>query len=129
MLRHSFCLKWFSILSVVWEHRVEGFSQAELRDLRHQFGDIWFQLATLMGHVDPAVTRGIYLEPFTSLQVDYLMCLLDEDEQTSVQALVRALAADTGRVVLGTGPAPVRSPGGGADQRAGWAAQTSRGRG
>jgi len=105
MLRHSFCLKWYSILSVVWEHRIDGFTESEIRDLRHQFGDIWFQLATLMGHADPAITREVYLEPFTSLQVDYLMSLLDEDEKTGLDALVRAVAADgAGRVLTGVDP-------------------------
>lgn len=101
MLRHSFCLKWFSILSVVWELRLEGFTTGELKDLRAQFGDIWFQLAALMGHASPEITRGTYLEPFTSLQVDYLMALLDEDEKAGVDALVRAIAADCGRVLTG----------------------------
>jgi integrase len=105
MLRHSFCLKWFSILSVVWEKRVEGFSDSEIKDLRYQFGDIWLQLATLMGHADPAVTRDIYLEPFASLRVDYLMSLLDEDEKTGFDALVRAMAADeAGRVLSPVDP-------------------------
>jgi hypothetical protein len=88
MCRHSFCLKWFSILSVVWEQRVDGFTESEIKDLRYQFGDIWLQLATLMGHVDPATTRDIYLEPFTSLRVDYLMSLLDEDEKSGLDTLV-----------------------------------------
>jgi integrase len=105
MLRHSFCLKWYSILSVVWEHRIDGFTESEIRDLRYQFGDIWFQLATLMGHADPAITREVYLEPFTSLQVDYLMSLLDEDEKTGLDALVRAVAAEgAGRVLAVADP-------------------------
>ncbi len=105
MLRHSFCLKWFSILSVVWERRIDGFTDSELKDLRYQFGDIWFQLATLMGHADPAVTRDIYLEPFAGLQVDYLMALLDEDEQAGLDVLVRAVAAEgAGRVVAAADP-------------------------
>jgi hypothetical protein len=101
MARHSFALKWFSILSVVWEQRVDGFSGEELKDLRDQFGDIWFQLAALLGHADPATTRDFYLEPFSSLQVDYLMSLLDEEEQTAVDALVRAVAAGSGRALTG----------------------------
>jgi hypothetical protein len=105
MCRHSFCLKWFSILSVVWEQRVDGFTESEIKDLRYQFGDIWLQLATLMGHVDPATTRDIYLEPFTSLRVDYLMSLLDEDEKSGLDTLVRAVAADsTDRVLVAADP-------------------------
>jgi integrase len=107
MLRHSFCLKWFPVLSAVWEQRVDGFTGNEVKDLRYQFGDIWFQLATLMGHADPAVTRDVYLGPFTGLQVDYLMSLLDEDEKAGLDALVRAVAADgAGRVLAGRQPPP-----------------------
>jgi integrase len=99
MARHSFALKWFSVLSVVWEQRVEGFTGEELKDLRHQFGDVWFQLATLLGHADPATTRDCYLEPFTSLQADYLMSLLDEEEQTAVGALIRSVATHSTRTL------------------------------
>jgi hypothetical protein len=108
MARHSFALKWYSILSVVWEQRVEGFTSEELKDLRDQFGDIWFQLAALLGHADPATTRDHYLEPFTSLQADYLMSLLDEEEKTAVTALIRSVAASSRRTLTG----PV-SPAGG----------------
>jgi integrase len=106
MARHSFALKWFSILSVAWEQRIAGFSSEELKDLRDQFGDIWYQLAALLGHRDPMTTRNVYLEPFTSLEVDYLMSLLDGEEKDAVDALVAAVAADTGKVlsaVRGTG--------------------------
>ena len=99
MLRHSFALKWFSILSAVWQPRIDGFTGEELRDLREQFGDVWYQLATLMGHADPATTRDHYLEPFTRLQVDYLMALLDEDERQGIDGLIRAVAGDCGLVI------------------------------
>jgi len=101
MARHSFALKWYSVLSVVWDQRVGGFTGEELKDLRDQFGDIWFQLAALLGHADPATTRDHYLEPFTSLQVDYLMSLLDEEERTAVTALIRSVAADSRRALAG----------------------------
>ena len=101
MLRHSFCLKWFSILSAVWQRKVAGFTEEEMRDLRDQLGDIWYQLATLMGHRDPMTTRGIYLEPFTALEVDYLMALLDDEESAGVDALLRAVAGEGGRTLTG----------------------------
>ncbi|MGH3533183.1 MAG: site-specific integrase [Pseudonocardiaceae bacterium] len=99
MARHSFALKWFSILSVVWEQRLAGFSSEEMKDLRDQFGDIWYQLATLLGHRDPMTARNVYLEPFTALEVDYLMSLLDGEEKDAVDAVVAAVASDTGRVL------------------------------
>ncbi|MFJ6661332.1 site-specific integrase [Streptomyces sp. NPDC091377] len=108
MARHSFALKWFSLLSLVWQPAVEGFTTQELADLREQFGDVWYALATLLGHDDPAVTKDVYLEPFTSLQVDYLVSLLDEEEQTAVDALVRTVATAGGRTLLPVGPAANR---------------------
>ncbi|HEX5348625.1 MAG TPA: hypothetical protein VFW64_16210 [Pseudonocardiaceae bacterium] len=106
MCRHSFALKWFSILSVVWKHRVDGFDGEEMKDLREQFGDIWYQLAALLGHRDPMTAKDIYLEPFSALEIDYLMSLLDEDETTAVDALMRTLAAGSGRTLISvTSPA------------------------
>ncbi len=102
MCRHSFALKWFSILSMVWNNRLTGFTAEELKDYRAQFGDIWYQLAGLLGHADPSTTRDHYLEPFTRLDVDYLMALLDGEEQTAVDTLLRAVAAESGRVLTGT---------------------------
>ncbi len=99
MLRHSFCLKWYSILSAVWRTRVTGLSEEETRDLRDQLGDIWYQLATLMGHAHPMTTRDIYLEPFAGLEIDYLMAMLDEEETLGVDALLRTLAHHGGRTV------------------------------
>jgi hypothetical protein len=80
------------------------FTAEELKDLREQLGDIWYQLATLLGQANPSTTRDHYLEPFTGLQLDYLMALLDEEEQAGIDALVRALAADCGRVLTGARP-------------------------
>jgi integrase len=96
MYRHSFALKWFSVLSLLQEHRLEGFTAEEIADLREQLGDIWLQLSVLMGHKHPDTTRDHYLEPFVGLQVSYLMALLNEDEQSGVDALVRAFAAHGG---------------------------------
>lgn len=99
MARHSFALRWFTILSVVWNQRVDGFTDTEIRDLREQFGDVWFQLATLLGHSSPEVTKDWYLEPFTGLQLDYLLSLLDDEEQTAVDALLHKVADGSGRVL------------------------------
>jgi hypothetical protein len=99
MCRHSFALKWFSVLSAVWQPRIDGFTDDELKDLRAQFGDVWYQLATLLGHADPSTTRAHYLEPFTRLQMDYLMALLDEDERQGIDGLIRAVAGNSGLVI------------------------------
>ncbi|MFD8459237.1 integrase [Streptomyces antimycoticus] len=99
MCRHSFALKWFSILSLLEERRLEGFSPDEIEDFRDQLGDIWLQLAVLLGHRHPDTTREHYLEPFTGLQVSYLMALLDDDERSGVDTLVRIFARHGGSVV------------------------------
>nr|WSY52033.1 site-specific integrase [Streptomyces sp. NBC_00886] len=99
MCRHSFALKWFSILSLLEERRLEGFSPDEVEDFRDQLGDIWLQLAMLLGHSHPDTTRDHYLEPFTGLQVSYLMALLDDDEKSGVDTLVRIFARHGGSVV------------------------------
>lgn len=104
MLRHSFALRWFSILSLVEERRLTGFTDEEAADLRDRIGDFWMQLAMLMGHSHPDTTRDHYLEPFTGLQVSYLMELLDDEEQAGVDALVRAFASVGGSTL---GPASV----------------------
>ena len=113
MCRHSFALKWFSVLSMVWQPSVEGFTAEELADLREQFGDIWYALSTLLGHDDQEVTKDIYLEPFTGLQVDYLMQLLDEDEQPAVDALIRTVARAGGRTLGPVGAAASAGEGAG----------------
>ena len=102
--RHSFALKWFSILSWRGIGGWRGSPGGEAAELRDMFGDMWFQLATLMGHADPATTRDVYLEPFTACELDYLMSLLDEGERAGVDALVRAVAADAGQVLAGHPP-------------------------
>jgi integrase len=104
MLRHSFALKWYSILSLAWQQRIDGFDDDEARDLRELFGDIWYQMAALLGHRDPMTTREIYLEPFTALELDYLMALLDGEESAAVDAMVRALGVDSGRVLASARP-------------------------
>ncbi|MGW1976617.1 integrase [Streptomyces sp. NPDC001889] len=109
MCRHSFALKWFSILSLVEERRLEGFTREEIEDFRDQLGDIWLQLSILLGHKSPATTREHYLEPFTGLRLSYLMSLLDDDEQAGVDSLVRVFARYGGStiapVAASSGPA------------------------
>ncbi|MEU9757924.1 integrase, partial [Streptomyces althioticus] len=98
--RHSFALKWFSILSLLEERRLEGFTPEEIEDFRDQLGDIWLQLAILLGHKHPDTTRDHYLEPFTGLQLSYLMSLLDDDEQAGVDSLVRIFARHGGSTIV-----------------------------
>ncbi|MCX4793173.1 integrase [Streptomyces sp. NBC_01242] len=100
MCRHSFALKWFSILSLLEERRLEGFTAEEIEDFREQLKDIWLQLAILLGHKHPDTTREHYLEPFTGLQLSYLMSLLDDDEQAGADSLVRIFARHGGSTIM-----------------------------
>lgn len=100
MCRHSYALKWFSILSLLEERRLEGFTAEEIEDFRDQLGDIWLQLSILLGHKHPSTTREHYLAPFTGLQLSYLMSLLDDDEQAGVDSLVRIFARRGGSTIL-----------------------------
>ncbi|MEU9059100.1 site-specific integrase [Streptomyces sp. NPDC048430] len=99
MCRHSFALKWYSLLSTVWQPRLDGFTEQELLDVREMFGGVWYALSLMLGHADPSTTRETYLEPFTALQVDYLMELLDGEETQAVEALIRTVAEQGGRTL------------------------------
>ncbi|WP_424921735.1 site-specific integrase [Streptomyces sp. wa1] len=99
MCRHSFALKWYSLLSTVWQPQLDGFTEQELHDIREMFGGVWYALSLMLGHADPSTTRDTYLEPFTALQVDYLMELLDSEETQAVEALIRTVAEQGGRTL------------------------------
>ncbi|MEE1805840.1 hypothetical protein [Streptomyces sp. BE133] len=81
---------------MVWEPHLDGYSDEQLKDLRDQFGDVWYALSILLGHSHPDTTRDHCLAPFTGLHVDYLMALLDEDEQNGMEPLVRVAVTATG---------------------------------
>ncbi|MBS2966375.1 hypothetical protein KGA66_25250 [Actinocrinis puniceicyclus] len=106
MLRHSYALRWYSILSAVWDHRLDGFTETEKVAFREQFGDVWFQLATLLGHRSPETTKDWYLEPFVGLEIDYIFALLDDDDRAAVDSLLRKTSADSDLVL-----SPVRLEG------------------
>lgn len=75
MLRHSFALRWFSILTFVQWQRTAHLSQDEQRDLREELGGIWFIMATLLGHSTAETSKSIYLESFQALEIDQLVAL------------------------------------------------------
>jgi integrase len=72
-LRHSFCLRWYSIGKLIYEARLDHLSEAERKDFREQFGDTWDLVATMVGHRNPLTTREHYLEPFQSLDIELLL--------------------------------------------------------
>lgn len=101
MLRHGFALRWYCIATFVAWQRTELLTEQERRDFRNQLGDVWFLLATLLGHHTTETTRAVYLEPFQALQVEQLIALMDADDRAALERLVETLAAGEPRVLTG----------------------------
>ena len=99
MLRHGFALRWYCIATFVAWQRTEMLTEAERRDFRNQLGDVWFLLATLLGHRSVETTRSVYLEPFQALQVEQLVALMDADDRGALHRLAEALGAGDSRVL------------------------------
>lgn len=102
MLRHSFALRWYCIATFVAWRRTDMLTTREQRDFRNQLGDVWFLLATLLGHRSAEVTRGVYLEPFQALQVAELIALMDADDRQSLERLVAVIGVGEPRVLSGS---------------------------
>jgi integrase len=102
MLRHSFALRWYTIATAVAWRRMAGLAPQEQRDLRQQMGDVWFLLATLLGHRSADTTREYYLEPFQALEVEHLVALMDADDRAALERLVDQMGAGEPRVLTGT---------------------------
>jgi len=101
MLRHGFALRWYCIATFVAWQRTAMLTEEERRDFRNQLGDVWFLLATLLGHRSVETTRQVYLEPFQALQVEHLIALMDADDRTALERLVETLGAGEPRVLTG----------------------------
>jgi integrase len=93
MLRHSFALRWYAIMTFLAWQRTGMLTEAERRDFRNQLGDVWFLLATLLGHRSAETTRQVYLEPFQAVQVEQVVALLDAEDRAALDRLAAALAA------------------------------------
>lgn len=99
MLRHSFALRWYCIATAVAWSLTSGMSPAEQRDFRHQTGDVWYLIATLLGHCSAETTRGVYLEPFQGLQVEQLLAVMEADDRAALERLVETVAVIDPRVL------------------------------
>jgi integrase len=104
MLRHSFALRWYCIATFVAWQRTAILSEAERRDFRNQLGDVWFLLATLLGHRSAETTRKVYLEPFQAVQAEQLVALMDADDRAALQRLVETLAETEPQVLTAALP-------------------------
>jgi integrase len=103
MLRHSMALRWYCIATFVAWQRTDLLTREEQRDFRNQLGDVWFLLATLLGHRSAETTREVYLEPFKALEVEQLVALMDADDRAALERLMDVLAAGSDRVLTGVG--------------------------
>jgi integrase len=101
MLRHSMALRWYCIATFVAWQRTELLTRQEQRDFRNQLGDVWFLLATLLGHRSAETTREVYLEPFKALEVEQLVAVMDADDRAALERLMDVLAAQDARVLTG----------------------------
>lgn len=99
MLRHSFALRWYCIATFVAWQRTDLLTKQEQRDFRNQLGDVWFLLATLLGHHSAETTRQVYLEPFQTLQIEQLVALMDADDRAALERLVETLGTQEPRVL------------------------------
>ena len=99
MLRHSFALRWFCIAKFVAWQRSDLLTEAERRDFRDQLGDVWFMMATLLGHRSPETTRDVYLEPFQALDIEQLVQLMDADDRSALEQLVETMTSAHPRVL------------------------------
>ncbi|MEV0536203.1 site-specific integrase [Kitasatospora sp. NPDC050463] len=77
MLRHSCALKWYAIGKLVQAARLGHLTEDERRDFREQFGDVWHLVQTILGHRTVETTKGVYLEPFRTLDVEMLLAHAD----------------------------------------------------
>jgi site-specific recombinase XerD len=77
MLRHSFALRWFSIGKLIKYARLGHLTADEQRDFREEVGDVWHLVQTMVGHRDVETTKQVYLEPFRTLEVEYLLAHAD----------------------------------------------------
>lgn len=101
MLRHSFALRWYCVAKFVAWGRTGQLTERERRDFRDQLGDIWYLMATLLGHANPQTTREVYLEPFRALEVEHLIALMDADDRAALERMVDVAAAQEPRVLTG----------------------------
>lgn len=95
MLRHSFALFWYSIGWLLYERQYAHLSEEETKDFREEFGNVWFLVGTLMGHISYETTKEIYLEPFQHLPIDKL---LEAGEDPEARKLIQSWTRDHDRV-------------------------------
>jgi integrase len=96
MMRHSFALRWYSVGRLLYERQVAHLNAEEVRDFRAQFGDTWYLVKTLLGHVDVTTTMDIYLEPFRDLDVSLL---IEHAHGFALSALMASMFAEHPQVL------------------------------
>lgn len=101
MLRHSYALRWYSILIFARWQETEELTEAERRDLRDELGSVWFMLASMLGHRSAETTKNVYLEPFTALQVEQLIELMEDGDKEALDQLAEMMGRTSPLVLAG----------------------------
>lgn len=70
--RHSFALFMLILLNELFEKRY-GLTKRDRRDFALLFGDPWWLVKTLLGHVDVETTKRHYLAPVSHLQLESIL--------------------------------------------------------
>ncbi|MGW0856968.1 integrase [Streptomyces sp. NPDC002690] len=76
--RHSFALYMLILLNELFESRY-GLTKQDRRDFALLFGDPWWLVKTLLGHVDVETTKRHYLAPVSHLQLESILATADTD--------------------------------------------------
>lgn len=100
MLRHSFALRWFAVGRLLYDKRFAHLDAQEMRDFRAQFGDTWYLVKTLLGHVNVTTTMDVYLEPFRDLDVSLL---IEHAHGATMSTLLAEMFADHPQVITAPG--------------------------
>lgn len=79
--RHSFALYMLIVLNQLMEPRF-GLSAADRRDFALLFGDPWFLVRTLLGHVDVETTKRHYLAPVAHLHLESILAAVDTGDDS-----------------------------------------------
>lgn len=76
MTRHSFALHMLVVLNDLVDRKY-GLSPAERRDFALLYGDPWWLVKELLGHVDVETTRTHYLSPVQHLRLESILAFDD----------------------------------------------------
>ncbi|ARF59757.1 site-specific integrase [Streptomyces gilvosporeus] len=78
--RHSMALYMLILLNELFESRY-GLTKKDRRDFALLFGDPWWLVKTVLGHVDVETTKRHYLAPVSHLQLESILAAAETTEE------------------------------------------------